>query len=241
MTLQYKPDIAISIDVESTGRAVLKHSCRQLAAAAFYLNHLTPDGFNPQEWMIDSRCWAIAPQAGKEDDPVTMTFLHNQPGLMEEIEKTQIDVSEAIGSFCSWYDSLTERYNIRSIIASPSSFDYAWLISMVDVYKPDNVPHIALPIACRDLTTMKHIAEKIFGIDTRSNESVLHRHGFGPKHNALNDALRQAWQYLILRSEMSQHKSLLRYGNKLSDHSMGVNSEATTSPVATKLESTTAS
>lgn len=203
---KHRPDIAISIDVETTGPAVLLHSCRQLAAAAIYFHQIHPDGYNSQEWLIDSACWAIKPQDGKVDDEKTMQFLYAQNGLMEEIESAQVDVEEAIGQFCEWYHRLNERYNIVIIIASPSSFDYAWLISLVAKYRPCNAPKITLPVACRDLTTMFYTAEKFFNIDTRSKESILEQHGFGSKHHALNDALRQAWQYLTLRTEMNRMK-----------------------------------
>lgn len=205
-----RPAIAISIDVETTGPAVLKHSCRQLGAAAVYFHQKRPDGHNSQEWLIDTQCWAIRPQEGKVDDEKTVEFLYRQPGLMTEIEAKQVDVTEAIGDFCRWYHELSQRFNIVIIIASPASFDYAWLVSLVAYYRPDDAPDIQLPIACRDLTTMQHVAEKFFGIDTRSSESILEQHCFGTKHHALNDALRQAWQFLTLRSEMARYKKMLQ-------------------------------
>ena len=210
-----RPAIAISIDVETTGPAVLKHSCRQLGAAAVYFHQKHPDGYNSQEWLIDTRCWAIRPQEGKVDDEKTLAFLHRQGGLMLEIEANQVDVTEAIREFCQWYHELSERFNIAIIIASPASFDYAWLVSLVAFYRPPDAPEIQLPIACRDLTTMQHIAEKFFGIDTRSSDSILERHCFGIKHHALNDALRQAWQFLTLRSEMARYKKMLQEADSI--------------------------
>lgn len=115
--------------------------------------------------------------------------------------------------------SIQIMISAHSFFLVSASVDFAWITNLVAYYRPAWAPEIRLPFSCRCLTTQLHVAEKFCGIDTRSVNSPLKQHGFPENHFAVQDALRQAWIYLTLKSILREFKanvSFLQYEQRAS-------------------------
>lgn len=111
-----KPEIYISIDVETNGPAPGLNSMLALGAAAF-----TADG-NMPTWYYHT----LHPMFASHADPDTMKWWETQPEAWAEVNKGQLEPMDAMQRFVAWCDTLREDWKPVAV-AAPAAFDFAFV------------------------------------------------------------------------------------------------------------------
>lgn len=179
-----KPELYISIDIETDGQAPGVNSMLALGAAAYTISGT----------LLDTWYEKMHPMEGARENPDTMEWWKTQPEAWEEVKKGRINPAVATGSFVSWCDRLGRN---TKLVASawPAGFDYPF----IQYYTWKFANRNPLGFACLD---MRSYANGMYGCpgyyDTRKyvpEENLYKLHNIRTDdlrpHFAVDDAIRQ--------------------------------------------------
>lgn len=188
-----KPNILISVDVETTGESPGTSSCVMIGCVVFKNSDINPETAQ-SEWVVDKRRWSIKEVPGRPmSDRCRREFWDKNKDLDEYIKSTAVEPSVAMADFAAWYADLISKYNCK-FIARPASFDWQWLNCIYDEFAPANKPPLPYSITC--LSTILKMLEFI-GVDYDTVIKPLFDHPtIKLTHYADDDALYQAYMYL---------------------------------------------
>jgi hypothetical protein len=109
-----KPEIYISVDIETDGPAPGLNSMLSLGAIAF-----GPDGSELDTWYF-----TFEPLHGAYQHPDTMKWWKTQPEAWAEVNSGQRDPEVAISLFVDWVEQLPGK---PIAVAWPAAFDFAFV------------------------------------------------------------------------------------------------------------------
>ena len=156
------------------------------------------------EWVVDQRGWCLAPQPNRAVDARTMAeFWSKNTELLRYINSNSARVETVMADIASWYAMITERYEVAHWACSPAAYDWQFVNALYAQYAPKGSP--TLPYTARCISSMKHAA-KALGLDLRKLGSDKLPH----THNAVDDALQQAYEYLRVLRELDRYRELLQ-------------------------------
>lgn len=184
--------IILSLDIEADGPAPLVHNCLMIGLCAVALDIDPKD----KEWIIDKKCWCLKEQEGCQPDQKCLNeFWSKYPELRQFIRDNEQDVTIVMQELSDWLRLLNKKYIIETWIARPASFDYQWINCLYHKWQPLNKFPIPFSIQC--LSSMY----KLLGF-------IKHKADYRSKdlphtHNALDDATGQAYQYCMLRLDLT--------------------------------------
>lgn len=131
-----KPEVYVSLDIETDGPVPGLYSMLALGAAAF-----SEDGAHLGSWYATMR-----PLPGAKQHPETMSWWGTQPDAYAEATGEQEDPVDCIPRFAQWCDQLKVRGQLVPF-AKPTGFDYGFVIWYLHRFCGRN----PLGIACMDL------------------------------------------------------------------------------------------
>jgi hypothetical protein len=179
-----------SIDVETDGPNIMRHSMRALAIV--FMN-------SDKKW-IDYFYVHLTPQPNHSPDPKTMQrFWSKFPEQWNHIQTFTVTPQEAMAMLAIKLKELYEHYAVKWV-GKPSSVDFAWLKCYYETYGPTckkpNLGHFAhcLQSLLIFYRKQKNISDqnKMHFLNSLSENSTY-------SHNALEDAYCQAIMYINLR------------------------------------------
>jgi hypothetical protein len=129
-----KPEIYVSIDIESNGPCPGVYSMLSLGAAAF-----AADGEQLDTWYF-----TLEPLHGAMEHPDTMAWWKTQPEAWAEVNTSQWDPEIAIGLFAEWVEALPGKPRAA---AWPAGFDFPFVLYYLHRFAGRN----PLGIACIDI------------------------------------------------------------------------------------------
>jgi DNA polymerase III epsilon subunit-like protein len=189
-----KPEVYVSIDIETDGQAPGVHSMLALGAAAF-----SQDGDMVGTWYKKLR-----PLPGARQLHSTMEWWKTQPEAWEEVCKDQQDPASAMESFRDWCDEINSDevhvdgdYKLVAV-AWPAAFDFGFLNYYCWRFMVMN----PLGFSCVDIRSYANGLAKhpdYYGTPSLRSMVTVDESGLRP-HVALDDAIGQGRTFMALRS-----------------------------------------
>jgi len=186
-----RPEIYISIDIETDGPAPGVNSMLALGAAAF-----TADGAEVSDWY--STLHPLEDAVQNED---TMKWWATQPDAWAEVTANCKKPADAIPDFLWWCDSLELRYEAKLIaVAWPAAFDFAFVNYYCHRFGGRN----PLGFACLDIRSYANGLARhpdYYGLrkaQVRALAGEIDKTGLRP-HVAVDDAIEQGRLFVALR------------------------------------------
>lgn len=185
-----KPDLYLSVDIESTGDLPPVNSMISLAAVPFY----RPDAARPNGQIIEPHFQVNIEQLfGSVMDKETEEFWRLWPSAWETATKDPVNPFIAMGMFSDYLHFLTQQENNKHLVfvGWPATFDFDFVKYYLKVYHQGINP---FGVAAFDLKTLAYVVlgSRRFR-DIRSRKlpadllaDVIH------DHTAYADALGQA-------------------------------------------------
>ena len=109
-----KPEIYVSIDIESDGPYPPRYSMLSLGAAAFHRGRYEP---------VATFEVNLLPLDGAERDPKTMEWWATQPAAWEHLQESRQSPSDAMEAFAAWASALPGK----PILAVYPVWDWGWV------------------------------------------------------------------------------------------------------------------
>ena len=179
-----KPELYISIDIETDGPCPGQNSMLAIGAAAFKI-----DLFNP----VSKFYRTIKPMDDATQDSDTMLWWATQPEAWEEVNTDQVEPMEAMNQFGEWLIGTGYLHNAKLVAAAwPAAFDFGFVNWYLHSYYGAN----PLGFACLDIRSYANGLFNTAGYYERISEGDLYKHygidktGFRP-HVAVDDAIQQ--------------------------------------------------
>lgn len=187
-----KPEIYVSIDIETDGPAPGVNSMLALGAAAFH-----SDGRELGTWY-----GKLLPLPGACQDPKTMEWWGTQPEAWKEVQRLPSTPQAATREFVTWCDRLAETGKLIAV-AWPAAFDFAF----VNYYCHRFAARNPLGIACLDIRSYANglfAHDAYYGTPKERVASVVgeKRPGLRP-HVAVDDAIEQGLLFMALRTSVA--------------------------------------
>jgi hypothetical protein len=185
-----KPEIYVSIDIETDGPCPGLNSMLALGAAAF-----DDEGNMAGTWYS-----TLEPLTGAEANAETIAWWQTQPEAWEEVCRNQKDPADAMKHFARWCEAL-KRAGTLIPVAKPAGFDYPFVLYYLHLFAGRN----PLGIACLDLrsyTAGLMGSSRYRPADMRkwilANTEKPDLAGLRP-HVAVDDAIEQGRIFMALR------------------------------------------
>ncbi len=198
---QNKRKVVLSLDIEADGPCPIVYSCTMIGIVAVFVDQ---DPVNCQEtdWVADKREWCLQRQPEAIEDPRCMTeFWAKLPELKSYIEQRALPVEQVMLELSAWLRQLNRQYDVENWVAKPSSYDFQWINCLYYKYCPvgqGKTKRFPLPFSILCMSTMYKMLQMLnFTVLDWRNPELPHT------HNALEDALGQAYQYLRIRHSMN--------------------------------------
>ena len=195
-----RPEILISIDVETDGPVPGLNSMIALGAAAF-----AQDGSEIGIWYA-----TLHPLDEGSQDPATMEWWTGQPDAWTEVTSNRRKPQEAIPRFMRWCDQLRETCGARLIAAAwPAAFDFPY----VNYYCHRFVGRNPLGFACLDIHSYASGLAGHPGYYGLRKQQILDmagdidETGLRP-HVAVDDAIQQGRLLMALRRRVLEDDAL---------------------------------
>ena len=190
--MKNKPEIYISMDIETDGRIPGEYSMLSLGAVA-----LLADGTELSSWYGN---FELLP--GARQDPDTMKFwAENQP-YYDATRNDLMTPEEGMQSFRFW---LLSQPGKTVAVAHPAGFDFTWVYWYLVKFTEGS----PLSFSCIDMKTMVMM---LTGQDySHSTKRNWPRSWFHPtlkhSHHALEDAREQGYSFIQMLRQARQLKS----------------------------------
>jgi len=194
-----KPEVYISLDVETDGSAPGINSMLALGAAAF-----SQDGEEIDQWYMK-----FHPLADAFQNSSTMEWWTTQPAAWAEVNEDQFAAEHGMPVFVHWCDRMAERAGGKLVaVGWPIAFVFAFVNYYCHRFAGRNpLGHAGLDIrsyaaglACRDKYSLpENLVKQMAGdVDTA---------GLRP-HVALDDAIEQGRLFMALRKHAAAKRWL---------------------------------
>ena len=179
-----RPEIYVSVDIETDGPIPGEYSMLSLGAVAFAEDGLEIDKFYKKLERLP----------GAKQHPATMEFWKRFPEAYEEAITNQEDVQTSMKCFRSWAKELAKKGSVV-FVAYPAGFDWTFVYWYLVKYCGDSSP---FGFQCLDMKT--YAMSKLV---CKFKES--HKRGFPHKwfssdyehdHTAITDALHQGRMFM---------------------------------------------
>lgn len=131
-----KPEIYVSIDIETDGPCPGLNSMLALGAAAF----------SEEGELLDTWYSTLFRLPEATSNPATMDWWATQPEAYDEVRRNKNLAHDAIPAFATWCDLLKEDEALVPV-AKPAGFDYPFVLYYLHRFAGRN----PLGIACMDL------------------------------------------------------------------------------------------
>lgn len=187
-------EIFISIDIEADGDNIYKHNCIQVGMVACYFEE-KPSIKNIDLWLVSKFQVSIENLENHYPDERTMSEFWNKNMLIyRKIKENAIPPEVAVQKISSWLEVLSSLYHIKCFVARPASYDWLWFSQL---YQHFDFPRkYSLPYSITCIKSLEYALELI-GIDYKKN---VQNAKLPHTHDAIDDALSQAYRFLRLRS-----------------------------------------
>ena len=193
-----RPELFISIDIETNGPAPGVNSMLALGAAAFKHDGtpaFTPDGSGPETWYA-----TLHPLAGTSENPETMDWWKGQPDAWAEVNRDRQQPRYAIPGFVRWCETLRDDTHAKLVaVAWPAAFDFAF----VNYYCHRFAGRNPLGFACLDIRSYANALIHHPGYYETPEQAVrdlageIDKTGLRP-HVAVDDAIEQGRLFAAL-------------------------------------------
>lgn len=194
-----KPNVFLSIDVETTGPGVSVNSCNMIGITVFRDIVLQPDT-KISDWLIETRAWYIREIPDKPMDKKCYdNFWSKNLSILEKIREKAVGPYEAMEDFAYWFNKYSIQYNCKFVMR-PASFDMMWLNDLYYKYGPIEKP--TLPHSAICVSTLINSAKIFWPEKTNEIENMLKHPTLGMSHMADDDSAYQAYMYLKMMSFM---------------------------------------
>lgn len=201
-----KRKVAVSLDVEADGPAPSMNSCLMIGVAVIYIDAdpLGKESLTDRSaWLAEAREWCLKEQPGRKPDPRTMgEFWSQHPHILRHIRDAAVDAEAAMFDFVKWYSELTRKYDVVHWVADPAAYDFQWVNSLYHQHAPLGAP--AFPYTAKCVSSIK-TAYRLLGLKLQDTEPQTLKH----THNALDDALEQAYTYLRILRELERFQKII--------------------------------
>jgi 3' exoribonuclease, RNase T-like len=183
-----KPEVFVSIDIETDGPAPGVNSMLALGAAAF-----AEDGTDVGTWYSKLR-----PLTDGVQDESTMAWWQTQPEAWQEVNRNRRHANYAIPEFAMWVRELAGK---PVAVAWPAAFDFAFVNYYCHRYTEDGNP---LGFACLDIRSYANgLAgyRNYYGLrenDIKTMAGEIDKTGLR-QHVAVDDAIEQGRLFMALR------------------------------------------
>lgn len=186
-----RPEMFISIDVETDGAAPGVNSMLALGAAAF-----SQDGSEVATWYS-----TLYPLDSARPDDETMQWWASQPEARAEVQRDRRTPAKAMPAFVEWCERLYQEHRVKLIaVAWPAAFDFAF----VNYYCHRFTGRNPLGFACLDIRSYANGLAgyaDYYGLPekrVRSMAGEIDKTGLR-EHVAVDDAIEQGRLFMALR------------------------------------------
>lgn len=193
-----RPEIFISIDIETDGPAPGMNSMLALGAAAF-----TPRSDDGTAWEETSTWYqTLHPLLEAKPDADTAAWWQTQPEAWAEVNRGRRYPSDVIPDFARWCDQLPGK---SIAVAWPAAFDFAFVNYYCHRYAGRN----PLGFACLDIRSYANGLAgypSYYGLpeaQVRAMAGEIDKTGLRP-HVAVDDAIEQGRLFMALRRKAAQ-------------------------------------
>lgn len=184
--MKKKPDLFISIDIESDGPIPGPHSMLSLGAVAF-----EPDGTEVSSFYVNLEC---LPDAAPHPD--TAKFWAENEHMYAATRQNMVSAQVGMQQFVDWLESLNARC---TAVAAPAGFDFTF----VYWYLIRFVGHSPFSFSCVDVKT---VVMTLLGTSYRNSGKRSWKKswqsGLPHTHNALSDAREQGISFCLMLKEL---------------------------------------
>lgn len=194
--LMSKPELYVSLDIETNGPCPGLNSMLSIGAAAFTITSGTP---------VDTFYRKMFPMQGIEymENSDTMKWWDTQPEAWEEVNREQVSPAEAMHDFGFWLDGIQKGHHAKLVAAAwPAAFDFGYVNYYLHQFYGDN----PLGFACLDIRSYANGLFNTAGYYERISEGDLYKKyelditGLRP-HVAVDDAVKQGMLLMSLIEE----------------------------------------
>jgi len=190
-----KPEIYVSIDIETDGPVAGINSMLSLGAAAFVDDPVTP---------LDEFYDKLAPLFGMVSNPETMKWWETQTEAYAEATRNPSAPHEVVAAFNIWCEKLSSDGKLIAV-AWPAAFDFPFVNYYMHAFLGKN----PLGFACLDIRSYANGLMKEANYYGLKEEEVRHVVGEIDKtdlrpHFAIDDAIEQGRLFMALRKLTSQ-------------------------------------
>lgn len=186
-----KPELYISIDVETNGKIPGLNSMLSLGAAAF---------LEGTEEPVSTYSVNLKEIEGATADPETMEWWHTQPKAWEVCRSDQKDIDYAMAEFSAWVEGISILYKASPVcVASPSGFDFTFVYWYLIRYTGRS----PFSFSCIDI---KSITFALLGKSYRGSSKKNWRKSWfvdlPHTHIAIDDAIEQGHSFMKMLKEI---------------------------------------
>jgi len=195
-----KPELYISLDIETNGPCPGLNSMLSLGAAAFFNGNMVAKFYRKLE-----------PLSGPDfmEDSDTMTWWETQPEAWEEVNKDKADPQVVMTHFGEWLNNIGSTRGAKLVAAAwPAAFDFGYVNYYSHQYYGEN----PLGFACLDMRSYANGLFNTAGYYERISEGDLYKYfnidrtDLQP-HIAIDDAIGQGRLLMALIREAESRKS----------------------------------
>lgn len=180
-----KPEVYISIDIETNGPCPGLNSMLAVGAVAYYGRKAVGRFYR--------KLYPLPYEDGAIENADTMIWWAGQPEAWEEVNKDQRDVTMAVNEFGTWLKDIEDNSSCKLIAAAwPAGFDFGFVNWYLHNYYGDN----PLGFSCLDIRSYANGLFNTPGYYERISEGDLYKFfnidlsGLR-QHVAVDDAERQ--------------------------------------------------
>lgn len=134
-------------------------------------------------------------------------FWAPRPKLREYIDVNAVPLTSFLAQFHEFHMSMKEKYGHVEYIAKPAAYDWQWLTNLYLGHFPNADPKFPFKAHCIS-TQWATVSEILFEDHVERLNAEIDKSPLKPDtHHALDDAIYQAFTFLMLKKESKSHKN----------------------------------
>ena len=203
MEMELEP-ILIVLDTEFESSNMITGNFLQLGLVAIFDNVSIPlCELDDNKWLVDSLSVCMKDQ-GKEKEKSTMKFWSIFPEIHHRIQSEAIPIEQGMKQVQQWLNMLSTKYKISNFIADISCVDFSWFRNLLLTHCNMEENLFTLPYKALCQYSMEEALIMTGIVNKQDIRNCYKQDRFPHTHYALDDALRTAYEYLLLKCFMKE-------------------------------------
>lgn len=152
-----------------------------------------------ETYTAEKKEWCIEEYCVPSNSPGQLKFWNDNAELLHYIRDNAMPLATFLQEFHEFYESLLDKYGSVEFIAKPAAYDWMWLSTLYNGYYPTPHPNFTFKATC--ISSQWSLLELALSpYKVRSMNKIITACPLNNgKHRALEDAIYQAFMFLVIR------------------------------------------